>query len=198
MLEALLRRKPKQERPNPVLRLGGEVGIEIDPTEFTSLNSPYPHEYSLETAKEFGVQPLTLNQVLAQIDQVLHDNIVLFDTSPTTGIAGNHFRLVRDEEGKKKLQLTSTFGTYDINGALPFEPPENYAMFTGVSVQTHTIHGKPVTLEEAQKRYKELTPEELFLPKDIKYTGEIIMWSNREGKLTPRSGRGIQIPLQIE
>ncbi len=198
MLKELFRRKPQEPKPNPIIDLGS-VKLEIDMANLSPLFTNYlhPNKFSLETAAKHGCKPLTLEQVLEQIDPALHKNLVLFDATPHTSMpGGNRFRVVENENGERELLVTSTFGAFDIRGPLPFTPPEDCAMFTGAALMVYTKpNGELVTLDEVVKFYRESRNYIPVTHKEFSLRADIIMWSDAEGKLTSHSNDGVQLPF---
>ncbi len=196
-LKERLSRRPKEAKPKTI-RLG-QLQIGINPDEFNPfIHIPNWHAHSLETAMDHGVKPLTYDEIIAQIEESHRRNVVLFDTSPVDGMPGNHFRLVEDQTGQTKLQFCNTFGLLDNRGLLPFSPPEDYAMFTGATILMFQKDGKAVNLGEAQKAYRRRATMCPSSPGEIRSTGELVLWSNAEGKLVAKHGRGFQMPLELQ
>lgn len=188
MLEAILRRGPREPKPNPVIRLNKFVSVEVQRGIYNPFSDMlHPNTFNLENAAGKGIKPLTLRDVSRQIEPALHGNLILFDTSPDLGASlGNHFRLIK-EEGKTKLQACAHNGFWDSKGVLPFEMPEDYAMFTGaLIVVAQRDNGEIVPLKEAQNYWQTHREEMCTGKSDVHYRGAITMWSNSEGEIRPQ------------
>lgn len=139
---------------------------------------------NLEFAKEAGIKPLSCEEIRAQLtdDQIARS--VLFDTPPQSGQAGNHWRIIGEdnENANTILQLCGEFGNYDITGVSRVTLPVKTPMFTGVSIQEFkdVNKGQLLTLNEVVERMNEY---------GVKHFAEIILFSNAQGLLQSSSGR---------
>lgn len=184
---------PKESKPNPRIWLNETISVEVQKGIYDHGFGLLSNKYALEDAAEKGIKLLTLPEVLRQIEPNLHQNLILFDASPSLGRSfANHFRL-KTEDGKTKLQACAANGFWDIKGALPFEVPKDFAMFTGgtIVVARHD-NGKLVQLGKAQDYWHRHSGDILLTGiSEIHYRGEIVMWSNSEGKIGPQ----LELPL---
>src|SRR4030043_1871897 len=70
-------------------------------------------ERNLRLAEEGNVKPLSVGEVLKQIDERDVPRIVLFDTPPVRGFVGNHWRALEIDKNAARLQLCDSFGQQD-------------------------------------------------------------------------------------
>lgn len=195
MIQELLLRRPGEHKPKPntTIQLNEAVSVELQRGASVSFSEiPHRNTYHLEDAAERGIKPLTLADIIRQIAPALHKNLILFDTSPSFGFnQGNHFRLVK-EDGKTKLQACAPSGFRDSKGVLPFEMPEDFAMFTGAMiVVAQRDNGKIVPLGEAQNYWQTHEDEMWAGESEVHYRGAITMWSNSEGEISTQ----LKLPL---
>lgn len=192
-LKERLGRNPKEAKPNPRIWLNDTISIEVQKGIYDHCFGLLSNKYALKEAAEKGVRPLTLPNVLRQIEPDLHQNLIFFDASPSLGRSfANHFRL-KEEDGKQRLQACAPNGFWDTKGVLPFEIPEDFAMFTGgIIIVAKRDNGELVPLGEAQEYWHRQSSELLLSGmSEIHYRGEIVMWSNSEGKIRPQ----LELPL---
>lgn len=112
--------------------------------------------WNLESARKNGIRPLSLAEVLPQINGET-DHLVLFDTTPVMG-SGNHWRVLSLDQEKRigTLQLCGGFGTYDYRQVPPVEVPFDAVMFTGLSFERFTISGTPAKLADVVSYNQEI------------------------------------------
>jgi len=167
----------------------GEATVDVPDLRELRTTIPFQSTRSnLNLAERRGVKPLSLGDVLSQVDKETLDNSVLFDTPPLAGFAGNHWRLIDidSETNVGSLQLCGAFGNYDYGAVPPIQVPCEAPMFTGLSHQLFEIDGKPAVLGEVVDRVRESRIEQNGYPKNVKYNGETILWSDATGVLDER------------
>lgn len=152
----------------------------------------YDTARNLESARENGIRPLSLAEVLSQINGKT-DNLVLFDTNPVVG-PGNHWRVLHLDQEKRigTLQLCGTFGTYDYQQVPPVEVPFDAVMFTGISFHPkYTISGTPAKLADVVRVIQESCQQGRDYPNevDIDHEADSIYFSDAKGTLRLKGNR---------
>lgn len=113
-------------------------------------------EWNLRRAEQFGVKPLSFNNILTQIKEAKYpiSNVVLFDTPPKTENIGNHWRVLGFDKEKTlvTLNLCDRLGN-NHKHVKPVDVSIKKPLFTGIIMQ------------------------------EYKNDEEIVLWSNESGQL---------------
>ena len=172
----------------------GPVSVLVDAETLEKINLMHPVQntkLNLEEAERVDIKPLSLGEIVDQIDPSDLNNIVLFDTAPDHAI-GNHWRITGMNREKKTatLQYCGVFGNYDNTIIPPLKIPLDAPLFTGISIQQFEIEGLPVSLGEVvrikhEERMQKIEGR-LFSDSNESHK-ETILWSNPEGELVESS-----------
>lgn len=140
-------------------------------------------DLNLRIAHENGVKPLSLQDILSQIQLTDIANTVFFDTPPAIPVAGNHWRVIRINPDTKSatLHFCGTYGSFDYNNVSPVEVPLTQPLFTGISIQEYKLDNAPATLSQVAQAVADAGNE--YPRSNIKYLSERIFWSGSEGLL---------------
>ena len=185
--EFLSQLKPKETLTE--LRFG-PAAIDVKTKDLKNILFPCSiknNEYNLILAEKNGVKPLTLGEIINQINPEHLSQTVLFDTPPKRGFAGNHWRILEidQEQNFGTLQFCGPFGNYDYDLIPSFNISFDTPLFTGVSLQKYEIDESPVSLQEVVKTIQELGKPDYY-PECLKRVDENILWSNSQGELVGR------------
>ncbi len=147
-----------------------------------------PNESNLRIAREKGIKPLSLREIIAQIEPEKIGNAVFFDTPPSNRWRGNFWRVTEMTEETATLQLCNTFGNYDSETVSPVEISLDRVLFTGVSIQKFELDGRPATVAEATQTVKEASRAKKPYPRArLKGISRTYLYSNSEGRLPVRA-----------
>ena len=114
----------------------GDFEVElVDPTKRPVFDLQ-DNSRNLEIARENGVKPTSFSKIVEQLGKEKMSNMVLFDTAPYIGSAGNHWIIskLNESENTAVLMLCNTFGNYVYKEYLPMNIPMDEPLFTGVAI----------------------------------------------------------------
>ncbi|MFC1625611.1 hypothetical protein ACFL1Q_01045 [Patescibacteria group bacterium] len=177
-----------RREPKPLRISIGPFSVKVDRRVYEKIRLIYPYqntEFNLSLARESGIKPISLKEIVDQVGLPNLSKTVLFDTPPDGFTPGNHWRTleVNKEQETAVIQLCGIFGSHDYDLVPPIKISSTTALFTGVSLMQYELGNLPATLREVVETTSKLTAPDDPLWESLKLKDETILWSNSSGTL---------------
>ncbi|OGM11160.1 hypothetical protein A2Z22_01090 [Candidatus Woesebacteria bacterium RBG_16_34_12] len=169
----------------------GPITVGVDKT--TQIPPFYDNRENLRTAESRGVKPLSLKQIMNQVDPEDYKCMVLSDSPIAHQLRKGNLLRIKEEkdDGSVILQFCSIFGMYDYEQIPSFPCPLDEPMFTGVAIHRYESEGNSLILDEVVKAHQPTGKNRH--PQNIIHS-ETILWSDSKGILQKQSNHPLFKP----